>query len=369
VARQPSSALIGAFVVGAVLLAVAAAVLLNGDRFFSRRTTHVAYFDGSLDGLDVGAPVTFNGVRIGSVTDVRVVIEPDATSVRTPVLFDIDEHRLHAAKGGTVASGDPANRLDALIQHGLRARLEIQSLVTGQRAVALNFYPGTPARIVGATRHQEIPTIPSRIDTLTRTLQSLPLDTLVAETIRTMQSIEALASAPEVKSALGKLERVLGKVDGLVQKVNGRVDPLATSVEQAAVAARSTLTEAQAALAQLGPAASAAIADYQALAQDARKGVGHADAEIGSVAAAVRTTLADADIGSLAAALRTTLTDAQDVLADARAVIGNDSPVREDVTNALQEITKAARSMRTLADYLDRHPEAVVVGKRREARP
>ena len=343
--RRPSSALIGAFVAGAVVLAVAAAIVLGGDRFFSRRTTYVAYFDGALDGLDVGAPVTFNGVRIGSVKDVRVDVDPEGASIRTPVLFDIDARRLHHARRGAT--------LDAVIQRGLRARLEMQSLLTGQRAVALNFYPDTPARFVGSKRYPEVPTIPSRIDTLTRTLQNLPLDTLVAESVQAMRSIRTLAGSPELRAAFGKLDRVLTDVDGLVQTVNRRVDPLATSVEQTTVAARTTMADASAALAQITHAADAALADYRALARDARREVAHAGEEIGLL------------VGSV----RTTLTDAQAVLAETRGVVGADSPVREDLTNALHEITKAARAVRTLADYLERHPEAVLVGKSPEARP
>ena len=345
-ARQANSAVIGAFVIGAVLLAVAAVVALSDGRFWSHRTTYIAFFDGALDGLDVGAPVTFNGVRIGSVTDVRVVIEPDGTSIRTPVVFDIDARRLHNARGGKVAlERDPAG-LEEVIRRGLRARLEMQSFVTGQRAVALNFYPDTPARFVGSRRYPEIPTIPSSFDTLTRTLQNLPIETLVTETTRAMRSVEALASAPEIRGSAAKLDRLLADADSLVRTVNGRVDPLATSVEQTAVAARTTMADAQAALAQITPAATAALAEYQALAQEARKAVDHTDTEIGSVAAAARTTLADA-----------------------RTVLGDDSPVRDDLTNALREIAKAARSLRTLADYLDRHPEAIVTGKRQDAHP
>ncbi len=351
--RQTSSVMIGAFVVGAVLLAVAAVVVLSGGRFWSRATSYVAYFDGSLDGLDVGAPVTFNGVRIGSVAAIRVVIEADGTSIHTPVVFDIDARRLHDVRGGPTSFDRAPARLDDLIRRGLRARLELQSLVTGQRAVALNFYPDTPIRLVGSKHHPEIPTVPSSFDTLARTLQTLPIETLATETIRAMRSVDTLARAPEVRAALVKLDRLLGDADGLVRTVNGRVDPLAASVEQAAVQARSTMIDAQAAIARLEPAVGATLADYQRLAQDARTSVAHADVEITAVSAT----------------LQKALVDAQAALGVARSVLGEDSPVREDLTDALREITKAARTLRALAESLDRHPEAVLSGKRAEPNP
>ena len=90
-----------------------------------------------------------------------------------------------------------------------------------------------------------------------------------------MRSIRALASAPEVKSGLVKLDRVLSDVDKLVRHVDSKIDPLSARVDQAAVETRTTMTQTQAALARLTPAATATLADYQALAQDTRMLVAH----------------------------------------------------------------------------------------------
>ena len=343
--RKANQALVGGFVLGAVLLAVAGIVLLSGDRFFHHTQTVVAYFDRSLEGLDVGAPVTFNGVRIGSVTEVKVVIDSDDVSIRTPVFFTIDSARLRDGNGARVNGRRGLPPVQELIDRGLRARLELQSLVTGQLVLALNFYPGTPIRLRGhSKRHVEVPTIPSSFDTLTRTLENLPVEALVAQTIQTMRSIETLATAPEVKATLADL-------DGTLRQVRAQINPLATTVHETAAAAQKTLAEAdrtmadmRTALDTLTPPATATLEDYQRLAQDARKLLAHADTELDAVSKGLQTTLADA-----------------------HGVLGDDSPVRYDVANALQELTKAAKSLRTLADYLDRHPEAVLTGKRREA--
>jgi paraquat-inducible protein B len=348
--RKANPAIIGAFVLGAVLLAVAGVVVLTGDPFFRRTQTFVAYFVGSLEGLDVGAPVTFNGVRIGSVTDVRVVIDPRDGSIRTPVFFKVDRARLRDGNGAKV-TGKELPDLPALVERGLRARLEVQSLVTGQLVVALNFYPNSPIRLLGLSKHYpEIPTIPSSLERLTQRLERLPVETLVVEATQTMRAVSALATAPEVKRALGRLDHVLTDVDRLVRDVGAEIDPLVATVHDTAAAtqttmaeAKATLTETRAVLAQLTPAVTSAIADYQALAQDARTLVTHADAQIGAVSASL-----------------------QGALADAHGVLGDDSPIRYDLANALQEMTKAAQALRTLAGYLDRHPEALLTGKRPE---
>src|SRR2546430_12077672 len=129
VGRKANQAIIGAFVLGAVLVAVAGVVVLGSDRFFRHATTFVAYFDGSLEGVDVGAPVTFNGVKIGSVTKLRVLIDPSDASLRTPVFFQIDAGRLRDGTGAKLPGRKELPSLERLVERGLRARLELQSLV------------------------------------------------------------------------------------------------------------------------------------------------------------------------------------------------------------------------------------------------
>jgi len=344
-AYKANQALIGAFVLGALLLAVASVVILGGDHFLRRTQTVVAYFDGSLKGLEIGAPVTFNGVKIGSVIDIGVVIDRRDASIRTPVVFSIDFRHFHLAGGGRIKAPGDLPKSELLIEHGLRARLAVQSFVTGQLAVELNFYPKTPVRLTGHTKdYVEVPTIPSQFDQLTRTLENLPIEALVVEASETLRSIRALASAPEVKSGLVKLDRVLSDVDELVRRVDSKIDPLSARVDQAAVETRTTMAQTQAALARLTPAATATLADYQALAQDTRKLVAHADTQIEILS-----------------------TSLQQALADTHSVLGDDSPLRYDLANTLQEMTKTAKSLRTLAEYLERHPEALLMGKLRDA--
>src|SRR5262249_59035199 len=120
--RRTNQAIIGAFVLGALLLGVAGIVVLSGGRFFRHSLTLVAYFDGSLEGLDVGAPVTFNGVRIGSVTKLKVVVGPSEAFIRTPVFFRIDTDRLRDSNGGKIEVESDLPKLEPLIHSRPRAR-------------------------------------------------------------------------------------------------------------------------------------------------------------------------------------------------------------------------------------------------------
>src|SRR5262249_8958223 len=173
----------------------------------------------------------------------------------------------------------------ALIAQGLRAQLDVASLVTGQLEVALNFYPGTPVRLTGLSTESvpEIPTLPSSIEKLSKTLDKLPLDEMIADARQTLDTINKLVNSPEVKATLTSLSRAVANADTLIKNtntlvvgVNGQVPALMTQVNkttdsaQATLqSAQATLKEAQAAVARVGGVAENALVQYQQLAAEA----------------------------------------------------------------------------------------------------
>jgi len=353
-ARKTNPALIGAFVVGAVVLAVAALVVFGGGKFFRQTQPIVAYFDGSLKGIAIGAPVTFNGVKVGSVTDFKVVVDAKASTIRTPVFFEIDADRLQEASGVAIKFQKGAPGLKILVERGLRAQLEVQSLVTGQLEVALNFYPDTPVRLTGLSKdYPEMPTIPSSLDKLARTLENLPVDALIADLRHTLDSINALASAPEIKTVLVSVNKAVTDFDALARRVDGAVTPLMATIDKTAETARVTMVDLQQVVGRLGPAVEAALKDYQKLAVNA-------DAQVKPLVASIQ---------KAAVAAESTLGQAQRTVAVVDAALNIDSPLRYDLANALREVQGAARSLRVLTDYLEQHPEAVIMGKRSNGAP
>jgi paraquat-inducible protein B len=126
-ASRANPALIGGFVLGAVALAVAGLVVVGGGKFFQHRQYWEAYFDESIKGLAVGAPVTFRGVKVGSVTDIRVVVNRDVTPaavktdvLRTPVFFEISADRISDVAGDVVRFEREAEGIKRLLEYGLR---------------------------------------------------------------------------------------------------------------------------------------------------------------------------------------------------------------------------------------------------------
>ena len=147
--KQANKTAIGAFVVVAVALGVAAIIVFGSGKFFVKKDVYVAYFPGSVKGLRVGAPVVFRGVKIGEVTQIRLYADRRENIVQIPVILEVDP-------GNFKNMGPPEeNRreyLEKVIKSGLRAQLQMQSLVTGQLMINVDFYPDKPATVIGRQR-------------------------------------------------------------------------------------------------------------------------------------------------------------------------------------------------------------------------
>jgi paraquat-inducible protein B len=326
---------VGAFVVGAVALAVAAVTAFGAGKFIHHRPTYVMFFSGSITGLSVGSPVEFRGVRVGEVTKIAAVFDPKSLSIAIPVYVELNPGALvvdHAGEGLGAArtlndvQPDATALYRPLLEKGLKAKLEIQSLVTMQLYVSLDFVPDAPAKLVGLEpRYPEIPTVPSLREQMAETLHKLPERLLSA-----VEGIERLVQSPEIDETLRNLGGTLAEIDGLIRETRGEVKPLLVSLRATSDAARRSLAQAERTLAlREGPAA--------------------------ELAASMTATMEEAS-ASLAQ-LRATL-------AAYEQVASRNADVGYDLSRTLEQVDVAARAVRSLADDFARHPEAVLKGKR-----
>jgi paraquat-inducible protein B len=162
--NRANPAVVGGFVIGAIVLIVFGLLGFGGSAWFARRETYVAYFPGSVKGLQVGAPVDFRGVTIGQVTQIRVLFDPQEVSARIPVIMELEPAQIEMTGPEEATSESDPERM---IKAGLRAQLQSQSLLTGLLFVNLDFYPNAPMRLIGGDEpYLEIPTIPSGFEQL-----------------------------------------------------------------------------------------------------------------------------------------------------------------------------------------------------------
>jgi paraquat-inducible protein B len=326
-ARQARKTLIGAFVVGALALATIAIVVFGSGKFFQKRSTFVIFFSGSITGLSVGSPVEFRGVKVGKVTKIAAVLDPKTVSIAIPVYIEIDPKSLivsGSADPGSVLSTD--DFYQPFLDKGLKAQLDIESFLTRQLYINMDFYPDQPAKLLGLDRrYPEIPTIPSLQDQIVQTLQKLP-----EKIMNVTDGIERLVNSPEAQESLRDL-------DGLIHSMAMQIKPLMASLTATSNAARNTFAQGERTLSQAektlslteGPSAEMAASFIEAM----RKGGASLDQMRSTLGAYQKVAVQNANVGY-------------------------------DVTRTLGDLDAAARSVRALADYLERNPEAILKGKK-----
>ncbi|QLA15996.1 MlaD family protein [Desulfolutivibrio sulfoxidireducens] len=330
-ATKTKKSMIGAFVLGAVALGVGAVIVFGSGMFFTTKYAFIMFFENSVSGLQVGAPVLFRGVPIGMVTDISIDANTESLHFYIPVKVEIESGKVRvtvdrkAQKEQTLLEArkePPEAFLGKLIERGLRAQLVTQSFVTGQLAVALDIMPDTQARLVGDSPLPEIPTVPSTFEKLTQTLTRLPLETLVDRLTAAVEGIDRLINSPQIQALPAKMDTTLAVGTDLLRDIQGKIGPLAANLDEA-------------------------VKSYAELA----KGL---DTRTAGLSTAAGKTLANLDA---------TLKEGSAALGSIQKLTRSDSPTVTDLQGTLREISAAARSLRALADYLERHPEALIQGK------
>jgi paraquat-inducible protein B len=342
---RANPAIIGAFVLGACIVLVAGLVLWGGTAMFKPRLRYVMFFDTAVSGLQKGAAVQLRGVRVGQVTDVQV-------GWGTSLIAVYIEFEPDLLKGVPQGGIDPAIRA-AIRDRALRAQLRMQSFVTGVLYIAIDDFPGTPIVLHGLDKAvPELPTVPTTIEVWTAKLEkiadalaTLPLDELARSMISTIDEARRILKSPEVARSLKSLDVALAEsrdlvrhADELVTNVNAQVGPLGSD-------ARATLKSAQAALAQV-----------PALVEDVRRVVAKVDTHADPLLTSLQKTSDAAGV---------TLERAQVTLTGVDGALNQDSPLGYELLRTLREVKELSRSLGSLADYLERNPDAVIYGVRR----
>jgi len=289
-------------------------------------TRFVLYFDESLRGLSAGAPVTLLGLTAGEVTRVGLDIDPATSKVRGRVDVVAYPERLVTRLSGEqratgVSLARSAQQRHALFQQlverrGLRAQLRSGSLITGQLYVAFDYFPDAAKAKIDW--NQDVPTLPVVPSTL-----------------------------PDIEA---KLTSIIGKLDGLPYEAIG------ADLTTALGSLNGTLRDAGTTLNHVD---SNVTPELRSTLEDLRRVLGTAD---GLLKDGVNTTLTG--VNATLEDLRRPLATADLVLKNTDAtLLGQNSAIQQDLRDALQEITQAARALRVLMDYLDRHPDALLRGK------
>lgn len=319
--RRANPALIGSFVLGGVLLAVIAVVAFGSGQLFRETERYISFFEGSVAGLDVGAPVRFRGIDVGSVRDVLLdlpSVERGSGDLRIAVIYDLDRQWVEA-RGAAARLEDPLD-INTLLSLGVRAELGTESLVTGIKYVALDLDPTNPIahEPVAGAPYPEIPTVDTGLDRIEDAvygiisdLGAVPLDSLVTVATDAFDRFGALASSPGLTAAIDRLpatvdalDSTIGDLQVFLARIDSAVVPMGEGVRLAAEQATATLERLDATLVDVG-------------------------------------TMLDGVSGT----------------------VEPGSPAFVQFERAMIELGGASRALRDLADYLERNPSALVRGR------
>jgi len=324
--KRISPTLIGGFVLGALALLVIAVIAFGSGRLLRQTKEFVAYFDGDVNGLHIGAPVKFRGVEVGSVKRILLQLDKSMEVRSIPVVFEIDLEKV-TSRGATATLLEDPSALKVAIDQGLRAQLRSESLLTGVLYIGIDFFPGTPVKLVQTTgsKYPEIPTVPTVLERAEVTigeilakLREVDFKGLTDAVSRAVDGVGQLVNSPALNSALRRLDQTMPKIDQAIVEIrkmtsnlDGNITTLSTNLEQTSDAARGAMQQAALTLKQTDAA----------------------------------------------------LKEAEAAMINIRGISDPDSVTFYELGRSLREVSAAARSLRLLSDSVQRNPRSLIFGR------
>ena len=331
--KKSNPTMIGAFVVSAIALLAIAASLFGGAELFAKRFHYVAYFEEQTKGLREGSNVVLNGVRIGYVSEIALLIDETEFDTMTRVTMEILPESFTPIRDRKLVTNDVRDVIthESLVNDaGLRAQLEVESFITGQLLIRLDLRPDTPIQMSGMdSKYPEIPTIRSNIQEMLARLQEWLAD------FRQKVDVEALAS-------------------GATDALTGFANLMNSPDLQASLAGINTLINDEDTQ-ELGTSLRHALDDVSDAAAEATVLFKNAEGGLDELGETALPVLAQLD---------STLEAAEEALDSVQLQLRGDSQQAYQLQATLQEVETAATALREFFDYLERNPQALIRGKK-----
>lgn len=319
--EKPHTVAIGAFVIGAILIAITIVIFALGSGFGQQREKTVMVFDGSVKGLVVGAPVTLRGVQIGQVTNLELMLDSDTIELIMVVEAEISEKNIRRL------GSNPEDVTDQLIARGLRAQLKTQSLLTGLLYIQLDFHPDKPPVFVDLkTEHLQIPTIPTELEMLTQKLDELNLAELAGKVEGTISGLNSFLTNKDFQALPENLQSTLTAVTQLTEELRTQV-------------------------AATGPKLDTVLDDVSTTVAGANK-------ELPKFSALAKKNLAVLDKA---------IDGFEQTMSNINSMVEPGSATTYQLNKTLKDLGMAAEAIKQLANTINEQPESLLRGKRENA--
>ncbi|WP_347986505.1 MlaD family protein [Methylomonas sp. AM2-LC] len=236
---------IGAFLTGSLLLAIAAVLIFGGGQLLKQKNEYVIFFDSALNGLKIGAPVTLEGVQIGMVSEIALEFDQNVSHIIKPVVIQIDQALMQNAIQQplleTSSSHDSQQTMQLLIDAGLKAQLKTQSLLTGLLYVEFSFHRHDALKLSTFKYKNlvELPAVQTTEDKILNTAEELmtkfrqlPLEAIATDLSATLKAFREISTSEDVKQDRIALQKTLLETEKLVANLNLTVLDTRTLVRQ-----------------------------------------------------------------------------------------------------------------------------------------
>lgn len=292
------------------------------DKTYTEKSRWLLHFKGSVRGLTVGSPVEFRGIPVGQVLDINMEFDARKKLFLIPVLIEIEQERIKVIN--EMKETDRKKQNDYLVAQGMRAQLKTGSLITGQLYVDLDFHPDAePAQINWEGRYPQMPTVPTSMEEITtslthllKKLEKLPIEQIGNDLRDTVQGAKHLVNSAELRETIIALNETLNQAQQFAATLNKVITPELRS----------------------------AVANLNSTLEHTKKLALNFDRRV-------------------VPELDATLKEAQSTLNAIKGSVSKDSPLHYELMRVFKELTGAARSIRLMADYLERNPDALIYGK------
>jgi paraquat-inducible protein B len=324
--QKANPTLIGAFVFGAIIIAIGAVLYFGTADLFSKKQAYVTYFKQSVNGLGIGSNVKYKGVTVGKVTKVQLKFQGASEAPIVKVLYEIDTNNLLNKYGLSINLTDRKAH-DKAVEGGFRAKLDFESLISGQLFIALDFFKdAAPIELREESNSGvfEIPPQPSDIEAILADL---------TKAIGNIGSVDFSGLAKDLQTLVVSARTGIDSMhlEQLGSSLNKASDSISTlfsgeQVKGALTSVHESFDQLTATLKNLNPA----VSDLKPTLEQA-KGA---------------------------------LTNLQKSTADLNQILKPDSNLRYQLDSLLSQISAAAASIQQLSDFLQRHPNSILFGRK-----
>jgi paraquat-inducible protein B len=309
---------IGAFIVGAIGLIFIALLFFSGGRFFSEKERVIMYFEGSVQGLQVGAPVKLKGVELGQITDIQINFQNDNKTIVNAVTADLVLKRINS-KGVRINSGF----FDEAIKNGLRAQLNFQSFLTGLLYVELDFYPDTQVKLYGLQNdYRELPTVATQFQELSKSFAEMDIKGMVTHIDEFAIELNRIVKSGEIQTTIKNVNRAAVSIEKTSTNIDVRITQLSQNIEKTRAEIDKLLAELNTKTPELANAIDKSLKDLR-----------YSLEQVNKTAAAIDSTVSE------------------------------DAPLMNQLNTTLNEISRSAQAFRNLTETLEQQPESLLRGK------